>query len=157
MARLDISLTSEELEEYLTTQRTARIATADAEGTPHAIPLWFVWLEGSVFLNSTLGNVTVDNLTRSGKATAVIDDGEAYDTLRGVVLTSSAERADEDRRIPEVERLWSEKYLGGNPVPYGAWRDRAWFRLDPRTTASWDFRKITEAKARRAAARAEEI
>jgi hypothetical protein len=156
LSRLDISLVPEELEEYLSTQRTARIATADAEGTPHAIPLWFVWLEGSVFLNSTLGNMTVDNLTRSGKATAVMDDGEAYDTLRGVVLTSRAQRADDDPRIPEVDRLWSEKYLGGNPVPYGAWRNRAWFRLDPQTTASWDFSKIPEAKARRAAARAEE-
>jgi hypothetical protein len=156
LAKLDISLVPGELEDYLSTQPTARIATADAAGTPHAIPLWFVWLEGSVFLNSTLGNVTVDNLTRSGKATAVIDDGDAYDTLRGVVLTSRAERADDDPRIPEVERLWSEKYLGGNPVPYGAWRNRAWFRLDPETTASWDFRKIPQAKARRAAARAEE-
>ena len=156
MARLDISLTPDELEEYLATQRTARIATADSEGTPHAVPLWFVWLEGSVFLNSTLGNVTVDNLIRTGKATAVIDDGDAYDTLRGVVLTSRAERADDDPRIPEAERLWSEKYFGGNPVPYGAWRNRAWFRLHPQTTASWDFRKIPEAKARGAAARAEE-
>ena len=154
MARLDISLTPQELEDYLTTQRTARVATVDGDGTAHVVPLWFVWLEGSMFLNSTLGNVTVDNMLRSGKATAGVDDGETYDQLRGVVLTSRAARADDDPRIPEAERLWSEKYMGGNPVPYGAWRNRAWFRLDPETTASWDFRKIPEAKARRDAARA---
>lgn len=155
MAKLDISLTPEELDDYLATQRTVRIATADSGGTPHVIPLWFVWHDGSMFLNSTLGNVTVENLTRSGVATAGVDDGETYDELRGVVLTSRAARADDDPRIAEVERLWSQKYLGGNPVPYGAWRNRAWFRLDPETTASWDFRKIPEAKARRAAAKAE--
>lgn len=155
MTELDLSLTSDELEEYLSTQRTARVATADADGTAHVIPLWFVWLEGSMFLNSTLGNVTVDNMTHSGKATAVVDDGDTYDSLRGVVLTARVERADGDPRIPEVGRVWSEKYLGGNPVPYGAWKNRAWFRLDPERIASWDFRKIPEAKARRAAARAE--
>lgn len=153
MAKLDISMTSEELEDYLTTQRTVRIATAAPDGTPHVIPLWFVWHDGSMFLNSTLGNVTVENMERSGRATAGVDDGETYDQLRGVVLTSRAARGDGDPRIPEVERLWSEKYLGGNPVPYGAWRNRAWFRLDPQATASWDFRKIPEAKARRAAAK----
>ena len=155
MAKLDISLSPQELDEYLTKQRTVHIATADDAGTAHVIPLWFVWHDGAMFLNSTLGNVTVENLLRRGKATAGVDDGEKYDELRGVVLASRAKRADDDPRIPEVERLWSEKYLGGNPVPYGAWRNRAWFRLDPESTASWDFRKIPEAKARRAAAKAE--
>lgn len=155
MAKLDISLTPGELEEYLATQRTTRVATAAADGTPHVVPLWFVWIDGVMFLNSTLGNVTTDNILESGKATAVMDDGETYDALRGVVVTARAVRADDDPRIAEAERTWSEKYLGGNPVPYRAWKNRAWFRLDPERIASWDFRKIPEAKARRDAARAE--
>lgn len=153
--KLDISLTPEELEEYLTTQRTTRVATVDADGTPHVIPLWFVWVDGVVFLNSTLGNVTVDNILESGRATAVVDDGDTYDALRGVVVTARAARADDDPRVPQANQAWSDKYMGGNPVPYGAWKNRAWFRLDPERIASWDFRKIPEAKARRDAARAE--
>lgn len=154
MSKLHISLTPEELDEYLSTQRTTRVATADANGVPHAVPLWFIWLEGCIFLNTTLGNVTVDNWTASGKATAVMDDGETYDALRGATVTARVERADDDPRIPKVESMWSDKYMGGNPVPYGAWRNRAWFRLDPIRIASWDFRKIPEAKAKRAAEKA---
>ena len=153
MTKLEISLSQEELDEYLTVQRTTRVATADTEGTPHAVPLWFVWFDGSLFLNSTLGNVTTDNMLEQGKATAVMDDGETYDVLRGAVLTCRAHRADDDPRIPDVERTWSEKYLGGNEVPYRKWKNRAWFRLDPERIASWDFRKIPEARARKEAAR----
>jgi hypothetical protein len=154
LAKLDLSLTAEQLEEYLNTQRTVRIATAAADGTPHVVPLWFIWLDGSMFVNTTLGNVTVENAEATGRATGGVDDGETYDTLRGVVLTSSIERADDDPRIPEVARRWSEKYLSGNPLPYKGWRNRVWLRLDPQRIASWDFRKIPEARARRDAARA---
>ena len=154
MPKLDISLTNEEMEEYMATQRMTRVATADSDGTPHVVPLWFVWVDGCMFLNSTLGNVTIENAEQSGKATAVVDDGEAYDELKGVVVTARFTRADDDPRIPQASQAWSDKYMGGNPVPYGAWKNRAWFRLDPERIASWDFRKIPEAKAKRAAEKA---
>lgn len=156
MAKLDISLSDRELDEYLAVQRTTRVATAAEDGTPHVVPLWFVWLDGVLFLNSTLGNITTDNMIETGKATAVMDDGDTYEALRGAVVTARVARADDDPRIADAERTWSNKYLGGNPVPYRTWRNRAWFRLDPERIASWDFGKIPEARARRDAARAED-
>jgi PPOX class probable F420-dependent enzyme len=149
VAKLDLSLTQEELERYLGRQRTCRVATVGPNGTPHVVPLWFVWHGHTLYLNSTLGNPTVENLLRTGRASAVVDDGESYDELRGAVVSGVAERADDDPLLDEVERLWSEKYLGGNPPPYRRWRDRVWLRLRPDHVSSWDFRKIPEAKAKR--------
>jgi Pyridoxamine 5'-phosphate oxidase len=151
---LDLSLTREELEAYLRSQRTARVATTGAGGSPHVVPLWFVWHDETLFLNSTLGNPTVENMLRSGRAAAVVDDGEEYDVLRGVTLLGRVEEAEGDPRLPLVEREWSEKYLGGEEVPYRRWRSRVWLRLAPERIASWDFRKIPEAKARDADRRA---
>lgn len=148
MGKLDLSLSDQELERYLATQRTVRFATVGEDGTPHVIPLWFVWVDRTVFLNSTLGNTGVENAFRSGIAAATADDGETYDELRGVLLTGRVERADEDPRIPDAERAWSQKYLGGNPVLFGMWRNRVWMRLVPDRIASWDFRKIPEARAK---------
>jgi len=141
-------MTREELDSYLSEQRTARVATTSAGGEPHVVPLWFVWVDGAMFLNSTLGNVTVENMVRSGRATVTVDDGDTYDDLRGVTLHGDVSRADGDPRLPDVEVAWSQKYLGGNPTPYSRWRNRAWFRLEPDRVASWDFRKIPEARAR---------
>jgi nitroimidazol reductase NimA-like FMN-containing flavoprotein (pyridoxamine 5'-phosphate oxidase superfamily) len=156
MSSLDLSLTAEELEAYLRDQRTVRVATVGPDGTPHVVPLWFVWHGGVMFLNSTLGNPTVENMLRAGRAAGVVDDGETYDVLRGAVVTGKTDRAEDDPRLPEVERAWSAKYLGGGELPYRRWRNRVWLRIVPERIASWDFRKIPEARARRDAARTKE-
>jgi PPOX class probable F420-dependent enzyme len=148
MARLDLSLSPEDVDRFLTEQRTIRLATATPDGRPHVVPLWFVWVDRTVFLNSTLGNVTIRNLERNPVATGAVDDGDTYDQLRGVLVEGSVERADDDPRLDTVMHRWSEKYMGGNPLPYARWRNRAWFRLVPDRLTSWDFRKIPDAKVK---------
>lgn len=150
MAKLDLSLSPAELQSYLMAQRTIRLATATPTGRPHVVPLWFVWVDGTVFMNSTLGNVTIRNLQRNPVATGSIDDGDAYDELRGVLVEGEVERADDDARLETVKGAWSSKYMGGEPPPYDRWRNRLWLRLVPRRITSWDFRKIPEARTRAA-------
>jgi nitroimidazol reductase NimA-like FMN-containing flavoprotein (pyridoxamine 5'-phosphate oxidase superfamily) len=148
MAKLDLSLTGQELENFLVAQRTIRLATATPRGRPHVVPLWFVWVDDVMFMNTTLGNVTVRNLERNPRATGSIDDGHSYDELRGVLVHGMVERAEDDLRLDTVMHRWSEKYMGGNPLPYARWKNRAWFRLAPIDVTSWDFRKIPAAKER---------
>lgn len=150
MAKLDLSLTPGELDSFLSAQRTIRLATATPRGLPHVVPLWFVWVDGVVFMNSTLGNVTIRNLQRNPAATGSIDDGDAYEELRGVLVHGEVQWADEDARLEKVKSAWSTKYMEGKPPPYDRWKNRIWFRLVPARITSWDFRKIPEAKAKAA-------
>ena len=152
MARLDIALSPDEIDVFLAGQKTARVATIGLGGDPHVVPLWFVWYDGSMFMNSTRGNVTVENLRRSPNVAAVCDDGETYEDLRGVVTHGPVVEAGDDPRIPDVEHRWSEKYLAGNPVPFATWRNRVWLRMDPVSVRSWDFRKIPQAREKKRAA-----
>jgi hypothetical protein len=99
-------------------------------------------------MNTTLGNVTVRNLEANPQAAGVVDDGEGYGELRGAILRGPVERAEGDERLDAVRERWSHKYLAGNPAPFDRWRNRVWLRLVPREVASWDFRKIPEARAR---------
>ena len=154
MARLDVSLSSWELDQYLTEQRTARVATVGPDDRPHVIPLWFVWVDGALFVNTTRGNRSVRNLERNPAAAATIDDGEGYDELRGVTVAGEMRAADDDPLLDEVVAAFSRKYFGGNAPHFTAWRNRFFLKLVPDRTSSWDFRKIPEARARRDAARA---
>ena len=153
MARLDLSLPPAELDAFLQARRTVRVATVDARGRPHVIPLWYVWLEGTMFVNTTRGNRSVRNIEANPEAAATVDDGELYDELRGVVLHGRLGEADRDPRLEKVIEAFSRKYYGGNPPPFTVWRNRFFLKLEPERISSWDFRKIPEARARRDAGR----
>lgn len=154
MARLDVSLSPQELDTYLAGQRTARVATVGRDGAPHVIPLWFVWVDGALFVNTTRGNRSVRNLQSNPRAAATIDDGEEYEELRGVSMTGVMREANDDPRLDRVVAAFSEKYFGGNDPHFTRWRNRFFLKLAPDRISSWDFRKIPEARARRDAARA---
>jgi nitroimidazol reductase NimA-like FMN-containing flavoprotein (pyridoxamine 5'-phosphate oxidase superfamily) len=154
MAPLDVSLSRQELDTYLAQQRTARVATVGSDGAPHVIPLWFVWVEGALFVNTTRGNRTVKNLERIRRAAVTVDDGETYDELRGVSMAGEMREADEDPLLDEVVSTFARKYFGGNDPHFMKWRNRFFLKLVPNRMASWDFRKIPEARARRDVARA---
>lgn len=147
VAKYDLSLTADELDAFLHDQRTIRLATVAPNGVPHVIPLWFVWVDGQVSMNSTLGNASVRNLESNPVATGVVDDGETYDQLRGVVVRGPIRWRDA-ALMDAVNEAWSTKYLAGNPVQFDRWKDRVWFHLVPEHVSSWDFRKIPEARAR---------
>jgi nitroimidazol reductase NimA-like FMN-containing flavoprotein (pyridoxamine 5'-phosphate oxidase superfamily) len=148
MPKLDLSLTESELDSFLGGQRTVRLATSGPDGLPHVVPLWYVWYDATMFMNSTLGNVTIRNLHGNPRVAGIVDDGEGYEELRGALLHGMVEPADGDPRIQAVSDLWSRKYMGGGPLPYGRWKNRVWLRMVPDRIKSWDFRKIPEAKER---------
>nr|MBA2528550.1 pyridoxamine 5'-phosphate oxidase family protein [Euzebyales bacterium] len=85
--REQLRLTPAELDRYLGEQRTLRLATVDDSGVPHVVPLWFLWQDGAVWLNSLAKSRRHAHL-RSGRPVGlVVDDGDAYDQLRGVRMT----------------------------------------------------------------------
>jgi PPOX class probable F420-dependent enzyme len=153
VAPLDVSLTDAELAGFLAGSRTVRVATVGPDGWPHVVPLWFVWREGTLFVNTTRGNRTVRNAQAYPRASATVDDGEGYDELRGVVLRGELTEAEGDPRLPDVVAAFSAKYFGGGEPHFQRWSNRLFLRMEPERISTWDFRKIPEALARRAAAR----
>ena len=153
MGRLDVSMTDEELAGFLANAWTARVATVSSDGWPHAIPLWFVWHRGTLYLNTTRGNRTVRNLEADPRAAVTIDDGERYDELRGAVLRGTMAEAPADADLEAVTGAFGAKYFGGNQPHFTQWRDRFFLAMEPEHISSWDFRKIPDALARRQAER----
>ena len=80
--RDQLRMTTEELDGYLGTQRTLRIATVDDDGVPHVVPLWFVWHNGSVWLNSLRKSRRHRHLLTGRPVGIVIDDGTAASRCR---------------------------------------------------------------------------
>ncbi|MGW2962164.1 pyridoxamine 5'-phosphate oxidase family protein [Streptomyces sp. NPDC054813] len=142
-----IMMTPGELDEFLTTQRTCRVATVSASGAPHVSALWFAWDGKSLWLYSVVRSQRWKDLSRDPRVAVVVDSGEEYDQLRGVELRGTVEFVGEVPRTGElvaeldyVETLFARKNFGLDEMPHDG--RHAWARLTPAKIASWDFRKL---------------
>lgn len=142
-----IAMSSDELDSFLSEERTCRVATVSADGRPHVTPLWYVWDSKSLWLYSITRSQRWVDLRRSPQVAVLVDAGHEYVELRGVELLGEVATVGEVPRVgdPEpallaTERLFARKYFGVDDLPHDG--RHAWLRLTPATIRSWDFRKI---------------
>ncbi|MFF4395392.1 pyridoxamine 5'-phosphate oxidase family protein [Streptomyces sp. NPDC001480] len=142
-----IMMTTGEVDEFLTTQRTCRVATVSANGAPHVSALWYAWDGVSLWLYSVVRSKRWTDLSRDPRVAIVVDSGEEYDQLRGVELTGTMEFVGEVPRIGELcaeldtaETLFARKNFGLDEMPHDG--RHAWARLTPDKIVSWDFSKL---------------
>jgi hypothetical protein len=141
-----IALTDAERDEFLAAQRTCRLATIGSQG-PHVSPVWFVWMDGAIWIHSLNRSQRWTDLERDPHVAVVVDDGHDYNELRGVELRGRVEVVGEvprtgepEPRLEPVERAFGEKYAGGSAFGYDG--KHAWLALRPEKIVSWDFRKL---------------
>jgi len=146
-----IAMTAAEADEFLTVERTCRVATAGLDGRPHVAPLWFVWDGTSLWLSSLVRSQRWTDLMRDPRVAVIVDAGVAYNELRGVELSGSVapvgdvpRSATPDPSLAEPERLFADKYTGGVLAPPDG--RHGWLLLTPEKLVSWDFRKLAALK-----------
>lgn len=142
--RSALRLDPEDLEELLRTERTMRIGTVGPDGTPHVAPMWFVWLDGAIWINSLRRSRRTRDLASGSEVAVCVDAGVEYWDLKGAVLYGTPEEATGDERLGAVQAEFARKYWGGTEMP--AVKSHVWIRMVPRTIASWDFHKIPAEK-----------
>ncbi|WP_329332089.1 pyridoxamine 5'-phosphate oxidase family protein [Streptomyces sp. NBC_00663] len=101
------------------------VATADADGLPCLVPLWFLWDGEAVWLATRLRTPTGRNLRDAGQARLALGD-----TQDVVLLDGAAQMYAADTVPPAAAEAFRAK-TGWDPradsLPY------AWFRVRPHT------------------------
>jgi PPOX class probable F420-dependent enzyme len=96
---------------FLERARVVRVATAGRDGVPHVVPVCGVLAEGRLFFGSGDGARKVRNVQANPRVTVVADDySEAWDGLRGVMLTGDAVIHRRGPRFRRGRRLLYAKY-----------------------------------------------
>ena len=138
-------MSTEELDAFLTEERTCRAATISADG-PHNVPLWFVWDGTHVWLTSLVKSQRWTDLMRDPRIALVADAGHDFVELRGVEIQGRVTPVGEIPRLgepnPELEApelLFARKYMGGDQMLHD--KRHGWLRVDVEKINSWDFRK----------------
>lgn len=154
MARKDITMSAAEILEFLEEARVLQVATIGRDGTPHLAPMWFVVEDGKIVFRSFTKSQKIVNLRRDPRLTVLVESGDAYEELRGIMIKGEARLiTDPDQVLATYGRL-AAKYamVGPEPVDLDPEALEAAFgRFAPKNTAvvvepvkvtSWDHRKL---------------
>ncbi|MET7400589.1 pyridoxamine 5'-phosphate oxidase family protein [Dactylosporangium sp. NPDC005572] len=141
-----IAMTPAEINAFLASERTCRVASLSAQGLPHVTALWFVWDGKALWLNSLVRSRRWADLRTNPAVSILVDTGHDFAELRGVELSGHAEPVGEVPRVglaeptlTEPEQLFARKYAGLDAVPHDG--RHAWLRITPSRIVSWDYRK----------------
>ena len=148
--RTAIVMSGEEAGAFLAAQRTVTCATLGPRGWPHAMPLWYVLRDGELWAWTYAKSQKVRNLERDSRATLLVETGEEYNELRGVMIEADAEIQRDPETIFEFGKDLTIRYAEGIDSIEGDAADamraqadkRVAIRFVPHRTATWDHRKL---------------
>lgn len=154
MARTDISLTETELSTFLTKGHRLQVASIDGDGFPHLAPMWYVMRDGKVTFRSFTKSQKILNLRRNPKISVLLEAGETYEELQGVMIRGNATLVDDRETVLSIYGAIAGKYrmVGGEQVTLsGDSLESAFGRhaekntavvVEPVKVASWDHSKL---------------
>jgi PPOX class probable F420-dependent enzyme len=145
--RDQITLTPEEVADFLAAERVVNIATIGRDGWPHVTALWFVMRGADPWSWTYRKSQKVKNLERDDRATLLSESGVEYSELKGVMLKARAHITYDTEEVLDVAEELFAKYQGsGNPGMREALRGQAAKRVAIRfevlETVSWDHAKL---------------
>ncbi|WP_019972713.1 pyridoxamine 5'-phosphate oxidase family protein [Mycobacterium sp. 141] len=145
--RAKIGMADDEITEFIEHSRTATMATLQADGRPHLVAMWYAVLDGEIWFETKAKSQKAVNLRRDPTITVMIEDGQTYDTLRGVSIDGRAEIVDDPKTLLRVGISVWERYTGPyteemRPFVDQMMNNRIAVRVVPVRLRSWDHRKL---------------
>jgi general stress protein 26 len=111
----------------LASARNYWLATTHPDGSPHAMPLWGVWLDGVLYFDTHPESQKVRNLSAQPRAVIHLESGSEVVILEGSVDVDE-EDSEEGELFERIAAAYEEKY---GSRPFGA------FALRPRIAYAW--------------------
>jgi PPOX class probable F420-dependent enzyme len=154
MGRKDIAMTPEEAGDFLEAGRTLTVASIGAQGAPHLVPMFYIVQDGNPVFRSFTKSQKIVNLRRDPRVTVLVEKGEAYAELQGVLIEGLARLIDDPDYVLSLYGRLAAKYpvVGDHPVHLDHDQlQEAFGRYAPKNTAvvveptkvmSWDHRKL---------------
>jgi PPOX class probable F420-dependent enzyme len=140
-------MTQDEVAAFLGAERRAHVATINADGTPHLVPLTYVLLDGRMAFWTDPRSRKVVNLRRDPRMTCLVEAGSEFAEFRAVQLTGRAELSDDRESSRRVGLALFERARGElndeiAAVVDGLVDDRVGVTLQAERVVTWDHRKL---------------
>jgi PPOX class probable F420-dependent enzyme len=147
--RARIAMSDDEVAAFLQEGRKVQLATINKDGTPHLVTMFYGLRDGRIAFWTYAKAQKTRNLERDSRITCLVEAGDDYDQLRGVMVYGTAERLDDRESVLSVgtevikrmTRLDDVEPLRDYIEHSG--RKRVAFVVHPTRIVSWDHRKLS--------------
>ena len=147
-------MSPEEVAAFLEGGRVLQVASLHPDGRPHLVPMWYVVDDGRVVFRSFTASQKIRNLRRDPRLSVLVEEGEEYAELRGVMIQGTARLVEDPEYVLAVYGRLAAKYaiVGGAPRALSPDELEAAFGrhaakntaviVRPERVASWNHRKL---------------
>jgi nitroimidazol reductase NimA-like FMN-containing flavoprotein (pyridoxamine 5'-phosphate oxidase superfamily) len=149
--RDQVAMTPGQAAELLAAGRKVQLATNGSDGFPHLVTMYYVMTDGLITFWTYRKSQKALNLERDPRISCLVEDGEEYFDLRGVLVQGMARRIEDPAAVAEIGRRITA-VIGGpmasaDPgaltryVEHAASK-RYGYRVEPGKVISWDHAKL---------------
>ncbi|MBV9862032.1 MAG: pyridoxamine 5'-phosphate oxidase family protein [Alphaproteobacteria bacterium] len=143
--RPQIQLTPEEQEAFLRGNHKAALATVDRDGFPHLVAMSYFVKDGALYMTSYGKAQKVLNVRRNPKVGVMVEAGEAYAELQGVMIRGRCEIIEGEDAVQsafeDMARARGRSYSRPTAATASAPK-RVVLKIVPEKVFTWDHRKL---------------
>ena len=143
--RQQIRLSADEQAEFFRERKKAALATIDKDGFPHVVAMNYFVLDGAFYMTSYGKAQKVVNVRRNSKVALMIEAGDDYAELRGVMIRGRCEILEDEASVRTAFEGRAGAQANASPVQPGALASapkRVVLKIVPEKVVSWDHRKL---------------
>lgn len=112
---MGVQLDEIEIDEFLRDGHTVILATTRQSGEPFMTPLWFVYHEGAIFIQTPAKSAKVQHIKRDKRVCCLVEEGDKWIDLKSVVLNCDAEFIEDEDTAGVIAKLFNDKYKDFRP------------------------------------------
>lgn len=131
-----------ELTAFLGSRRKVQVATLLADGSPHLTTLFYAMVDGRIAFWTYRRSQKAVNLRRDPRLTALVEEGESYDELRGAMIIGRADLVEDPPAVEQIALRISMTPDANRERIAAQARKRVAVRVTPVRVTSWDHRKL---------------
>jgi PPOX class probable F420-dependent enzyme len=143
--RQQIQLTPDEQAAFFRERKKAALATIDGDGFPHVVAMNYFARDGAFYMTSYGKAQKVVNIRRNPKVALMVEAGDDYAELRGVMIRGRCEILEGEAAVRAAFEGRAVAQTNPAPVNPGAAASapkRVVLKIVPEKIVSWDHRKL---------------
>jgi len=106
---LEKDMTSQD--NFLKTQKVLRLATIDQKGTPHIVPVWYLYSQKKFYIGTNTRTEKAKNLKKNKRVSFCIDVGIHSPKIYGVMGKGNAKLILEKNKVSSIAKKILKRYF----------------------------------------------